>query len=645
MSRVLRVMAVAIGVFGALSYHGAPVSAADLAVKSVVEVEDFTEAQVDDKVAITVARTTSNGSIEISNYVAPTPAAAELYTDKVDNLPGVVAASIDTQSEALSSDQLFPNQWDMARLNSDGVQLESNGSGMTVAVIDTGVAANHPDLAGQVLPGKDYIDAAQDGRSDPRGHGTHVAGTIAALTGNGIGVGSIAPGAKILPVRVLDADGKGYVSNIAAGIIWAADNGADVINLSLGGPTQTTIEEAAVNYATSKGVIVVAAAGNSGNTGNPVMYPAAYSNAIAVSATDRNDNTTPWSEFGPQVDISAPGESILSTYPAGYTYMSGTSMATPHVAAAAAAVKASNPSLTGAQVRSALESTADDMGAPGRDDQFGMGFLDIAGALSAVGTQPPVLIPEGTPKGAWMTAGDGGVFSMGGANFYGSTGAMRLNQPIVGMATTGSGSGYRFVASDGGVFSFGDANFYGSTGAMRLNQPVVGMSTTPSGNGYWLVASDGGIFSFGDAAFYGSTGAMRLNKPIVGMSTTPSGHGYWLVASDGGIFCFGDAEFYGSAGAMSLDSAVAGMSTTKDGRGYYITTASGRVYTFGNAVYKGGIATRGIVSIATSPIGNGYVLAGADGSLTSFGDARALVPTSGRLRLNKPVVGVSLAAR
>ena len=114
------------------------------------------------------------------------------------------------------------------------------------------------------------------------------------------------------------------------------------------------------------------------------------------------------------------------------------------------------------------------------------------------------------------------------------------------MAATPDGKGYWLVASDGGIFAFGDADFYGSTGGIALNRPVVGMAATPDGQGYWLVASDGGIFAFGDARFYGSTGAIPLNRPVVGMAATPDGKGYWLVASDGGIFSFGDAGFYGS---------------------------------------------------------------------------------------------------
>ena len=165
----------------------------------------------------------------------------------------------------------------------------------------------------------------------------------------------------------------------------------------------------------------------------------------------------------------------------------------------------------------------------------------------SISTKPIVgmaATPDG--KGYWLVASDGGIFTFGDAAFYGSTGAMHLNQPIVGMASTSDGKGYWLVASDGGIFTFGDAAFYGSTGAMHLNEPIVGMAATPDGKGYWLVASDGGIFTFGDAAFIGSTGAIELNEPIVGMAPSPDGGGYTLVASDGGIFTFGDATFYGS---------------------------------------------------------------------------------------------------
>src|SRR5205823_689474 len=166
------------------------------------------------------------------------------------------------------------------------------------------------------------------------------------------------------------------------------------------------------------------------------------------------------------------------------------------------------------------------------------------GRAEAVGT-----ILDDDKPGYDLVASDGGIFSFGGAGFSGSTGAIKLNQPIVGLATTPTGQGYWLLATDGGIFAFGDATFAGSTGAIRLNRPIIGLAATPTGAGYWLVATDGGIFAFGDAKFFGSTGALRLNRPIVGMAATASGKGYWLVATDGGIFAFGDATFLGSTGA------------------------------------------------------------------------------------------------
>jgi hypothetical protein len=193
---------------------------------------------------------------------------------------------------------------------------------------------------------------------------------------------------------------------------------------------------------------------------------------------------------------------------------------------------------------------------------------------------PPSPLPD---HGYWLVARDGGIFPFGNAGGYGSTGGLRLNQPIVGMAPTPSKHGYWLVASDGGIFPFGDAGGYGSTGNLRLNQPIVGMASTPSGRGYWLVASDGGIFPFGDAGGYGSTGNLRLNQPIVGMSSTADGHGYWLVASDGGIFPFGNAGGYGSTGNLRLNQPIVGMSPTADGHGYWLVASDGGIFPFGNA--------------------------------------------------------------
>ncbi len=238
---------------------------------------------------------------------------------------------------------------------------------------------------------------------------------------------------------------------------------------------------------------------------------------------------------------------------------------------------------------------------------------------------------------------DGGIFDFGAAQFEGSTGALTLQKPIVGMAATPSGNGYWLVASDGGVFAFGDAPFLGSEGATHLNQPIVGMAVTPDGGGYWLVAADGGIFSFGDAQFYGSAGAIHLNQPIVGMAATPSGGGYWLVASDGGIFSFGNAQFYGSTGAIHLNQPIVGMAATPSG-GYWLVASDGGIFSFGNAQFYGSTGAihlnQPIVGMAATPSGGGYWLVASDGGVFAFGDAQFFGST-GALHLNRPIVGIA----
>jgi hypothetical protein len=252
------------------------------------------------------------------------------------------------------------------------------------------------------------------------------------------------------------------------------------------------------------------------------------------------------------------------------------------------------------------------------------------GNRCAFDTNPTPAPAEASAVGYWLLGGDGGVFSFGKAEFFGSTGGIRLNRPAVAMAATPDGDGYWFAATDGGVFTFGDAAFFGSTGDLTLNSPIVGMAATHTGRGYWLVAADGGIFAFGDAVFHGSTGAIRLNSPVVGMAPTRSGGGYWLVAADGGIFAFGDAGFVGSAGGTSLSSPVTDVAVTPTGKGYWLLGEDGGIYSFGDAAYRGSPAGTGLCDrpaarrIAASATGKGYWVVAADGSVTPFGDAADL---------------------
>jgi len=265
-------------------------------------------------------------------------------------------------------------------------------------------------------------------------------------------------------------------------------------------------------------------------------------------------------------------------------------------------------------------------------------------------TIPPTTTTTTTPTkgdtgtGYRMVTSAAQVFTYGTDQSYGPEGALDLNQPVVGMATTPDGDGYWLVAADGGIFAFGDAPFLGSTGGMGLNAPIVGMAATPDGNGYWLVGADGGVFATGDAPYVGSTGALVLNKPMVGMAATPDGKGYWLVASDGGVFAFGDAGFFGSITGLPLNAPIVGMAATPDGRGYWLVAADGGIFAFGDAGFYGStgglVLNKPIVGMTASPDGQGYWLAASDGGVFAFGDADFYGSTDGTAT-DQPVVGIA----
>jgi serine protease len=319
-------------------------------------------------------------------------AAAIAAVEAGQQAPGAIGVELDAPVTALDaptgSDVYRSQQWSLATMNVAQAWQSSTGAGITVAVIDTGVDAGHPDLAGQVLPGIDLVAGTEGVSTDPNGHGTHVAGTIAAVTGNGTGVTAVAPHAKILPIRALDADGAGYMSDTATGIVYATDHGADVINMSLGGTESSAAVSNAISYARSKGVVVVAAAGNSRANGSPTSYPAADDGVIAVASTTSDDVYSSFSNRGDYIDVAAPGSAIISTYPqasgSAYVSMSGTSMAAPHVAAIAALLKSYNADLTPDQIQQAMQTSAVDLGTPGKDSDYGYGRVDAAAALAAI---------------------------------------------------------------------------------------------------------------------------------------------------------------------------------------------------------------------------------------------------------------------
>ena len=321
------------------------------------------------------------------------------------------------------NDPFYLYQWNFQ--TTAGIDVESAwdvaiGTGVTVAVVDTGIAyenyggyAQAPDFANtNFVAGYDFVNNDEH-PNDDEGHGTHVAGTIAESTDNTVGVAGIAYGASLMPVKVLDQNGSGYYSDVADGIRWAADHGAQVINLSLGGSSGATYLEEALAYASGKGAVIVAAAGNDGRS--QLSYPAAYNQyVIAVGATRYDKTKSYYSNYGAGLDVVAPGgdtrvdqngdgyvDGILQqTFGAnptdfGYYFYQGTSMATPHVAAIAALVFSEGKATTIGAVRKAIESTTKDLGAAGWDNKFGWGLVNAGRAVlydpsAAPVNQPPI---------------------------------------------------------------------------------------------------------------------------------------------------------------------------------------------------------------------------------------------------------------
>ena len=265
----------------------------------------------------------------------------------------------------------------------------------------------------------------------------------------------------------------------------------------------------------------------------------------------------------------------------------------------------------------------------------------------------PVAAPAASPScplspkpapGYWQVGSDGGIFSFGSAQFYGSTGSMHLNKPVVGMAATPDGNGYWLVASDGGVFAYGDARFYGSTGSITLNKPIVSLLPTLDGGGYWLIASDGGVFAYGDAKFYGSTGSDTLSSPVTAAATSFLGGGYWIVDANGQVFNFGDAPSEGQPASAPGGYRITGMAGTQSSNGYWLASANGNVADFGNAAPYGSMVGTAlnapVVGMATNADANGYWLQGQDGGIFTFGNAEFYGSMGGH-HLNAPMVGIA----
>ncbi len=299
--------------------------------------------------------------------------------------------------ETIPNDPSFPSQWGLARIKAPAAWDYSTGSSsITIAIIDTGVDYSHPDLDDKIIGGWDFVngDAIAE---DENGHGTAVAGVAAAESNNGTGVSGVSWGARILPVKVLDFSGNGTYEDLADGIIYATDAGAAVINLSLGASAPSQLLLDAITYAANAGVLIVAASGNSGSAG--VLYPARYSQVIAVAGTDITNNVSSFSNYGSQIDIAAPGESIYSTqFGSAYSTRTGTSMAAPFVSGAAAILLGLPGNNAPSLVRQQMLGTALDIGPAGFDPYTGHGLLQldyaIRVALNLVTYPPTAVTPD-----------------------------------------------------------------------------------------------------------------------------------------------------------------------------------------------------------------------------------------------------------
>ena len=319
------------------------------------------------------------------------PSVAAVEPNYVVELAETVDAAAVAVNDPMTGDQYSLDQ--MRVRNAWGI---TTGGSNVIAVLDTGVKTNHPDFIGRLVAGYDFVNNDTNA-SDDNGHGTWVTGIIVARANDGYGIAGISWSDRVMPIKIMNGSGSGSTADLLDGIRWAADHGADVINMSVGGFPYSQLVQDAVNYAWGKGVVLVGAAGN--NRREETYYPASFDNVISVSATQVNDEFSNWSSWGPKVDVSAPGSSVRTTncYTCTYadhdswgthTFISGTSFATPNVAGVVALIRAKFPTYTPAQVVSRLLNTTDDLGYPGWDNRYGRGRVNAHRAVGATTSGP-----------------------------------------------------------------------------------------------------------------------------------------------------------------------------------------------------------------------------------------------------------------
>jgi len=339
----------------------------DLDPINVRDIEKFEEHNIKEKIEVL-----NVAVVEVEN------GEEQSFIENVIDSPFVKYAELNWIHNAvhIPNDPQWSAQWGPQRIHCEQAWDTQQGSNsIKIAILDTGVDYNHEDIAGNyVTGGYDWINS-DNNPMDDNDHGTHCAGIAAAVIDNNKGIAGVAQ-VSIMAEKVLNSGGSGSSSQVASGITHAADNGADVISMSLSSDSPSSAIESACDYAyNTKGVVIVAAAGNDGEYG--MNYPAGFDTVIAVGAIDNTDHRCSFSNYGEGLELVAPGKRVLSTVIGNdYAYLSGTSMATPHVAGVAALAKSSNPSWTNVQIRNELKNTAEDLGPAGWDDDFGYGLVD-----------------------------------------------------------------------------------------------------------------------------------------------------------------------------------------------------------------------------------------------------------------------------
>lgn len=321
---------------------------------------------------------------DTSAMAAAYRAARGVALAEVDGLGGI--------AETIPNDAEFGRQWNMRNIGQTGGLAGADiaatfawdlhvGSGnVIIAVIDTGVQADHPDLIGKVIPGWNFFNNNGDS-DDVHGHGTHVSGIAGATGNNFIGVAGVNWNVRILAVRVTSASGTYSESDLADAIVWATDNGANFVSMSLQSYTGIAALEAAIDYARGNGVLPIAATGN--NRGNVIAFPARFAGCMGVGATDHNDQWPSFSNWGPQIDVAAPGANIYSLHlDSGYRSRSGTSMATPHVSGLTSLLLSFDSCLSPSEMIELLHATSVDLGPAGFDEKFGHGRIDAFAAIN-----------------------------------------------------------------------------------------------------------------------------------------------------------------------------------------------------------------------------------------------------------------------